>query len=432
MATVQRYDAGEVRGIERTPQGGLRVAGAVARTGVLVYQTTDGRTVREYVSPEVLFAADSVASLRGAPITDLHPVDDAGKPVLVTAATWKKYSVGTLGDTARADGALLVADLLVQDAAEVALVEAQQRRELSCGYEAEIDATPGVSPAGEHYDQAQTSRLYNHVGLGPPGWGRAGPSVALRMDAAGHVLPAAPPPPVSSAVTHARLDAAKDSSPMKTVLKIAGREYTLRADALEGDAAAAQGAVDQTAMQLDQLEKALQDALGQVALYKAQCAAQKTAAAPAAPADGSPEEAMALDSKIARREALRADARAAGLSDDEAKALVGKPDVEIMRAVLAKALPETKLDGFSVDRLAGMFTATVAAAKRAAAAAAKDPKAADAGARNDGLAAAHQAAIGGAPAPRADADDEDPFTKMCRTLEASSRAPLGETAGKGA
>jgi len=427
MATVQRYDAGEVRGIERTPQGGLRVAGNVARTGVLLYQTVDGRTVREYVPPETLFAADSLASLRGAPITDLHPVDDAGRPVLVTAATWKKYSVGTLGDTARADGALLVADLLVQDAGEVALVEAQQRRELSCGYEAEIDATPGVSPAGEHYDQAQTRRVYNHVALGPAGWGRAGPEVALRMDAAGHALPAAPPPSVSSAVTQARLDAAKDSSPMKTpVLKIAGREYTLRADALEGDAAAAQGAIDGQAelgAKLDAANKALADAMAQIAMLQAKLAA-KTSETPPPPTEDQVPDAV-LDSALAKREALRADARV--VLGGEVK-LDGLKPAEIKAKVIAHLAPSVKLDGLSKDAIEGMYVMAVAGAKKAGGGKSEG----DGGARNDGLAKAHEAAIGGAGAPRADADDEDPFTKMCRTLEASSRAPLGETAGKGA
>lgn len=385
MATVQRYDAGEVRGFERTPQGGLRVAGAVARTGVLLYQTEDGRTVREYVPPATLFAADSLASLRGAPITDLHPVDDAGKPVLVTAATWKKYSVGTLGDTARADGALLVADLLVQDAGEVALVEAQARRELSCGYEAEIDATPGVSPAGEHYDQAQTRRVYNHVALGPLGWGRAGPDVALRMDAAGHALPTAAP----TAAT--RLDTAKETPSMKTVLKIAGKEFALRADALEGDAAAAQGAIDAGAgasaaisAQLEATTQALAGAMGELAKLKAKLAAEEAAEGAAAPTvteDTVPE--AVLDAALAKREALRADARV--VLGAEVK-LDGLRPAEIRAKVLAHLAPEVKLDGLKPEAVEGMYGVAVASAKRAAAGKGEP--------RNDALDAARRAAEG--------------------------------------
>jgi len=384
MATVQRYDAGEVRGFERTPQGGLRVLGAVARTGVLPYETPDGRTIREYVAPEVLFAADSLASLRGAPVTDLHP------PEMVTADNWKTYSVGNIGDAPRRDGELLVADVLVQDAAEVARVEARERRELSCGYVAEIDPTPGVSPAGEHYDQAQTSRFYNHVGLGPPGWGRAGPSVALRMDAAGHALPN----PSATAVT--RLDTSKETPAMKTVLKIAGREYVLRADALEGDAAAAQGAVDAGSSaitaQLEATKQALADAMGELAKLQAKIAADEATEASAPVTEDMVPEAV-LDSALAKREALRADARA--VLGAEVK-LDGLAPAAIKAKVITHLAPSVKLDGLSKDTIEGMYAVAVAGARKAA-----DAKG-EGAARNDALDRARAAAEG----HRADGGDE--------------------------
>lgn len=397
---VQRYDAGEVRGYERTPQGGLRVVGAVARTGVLPYETPDGRTIREYVAPEVLFAADSLASLRGAPVTDLHP------PEMVTADNWKTYSVGNIGDAPRRDGELLVADVLVQDAAEVARVEARERRELSCGYVAEIDPTPGVSPAGEHYDQAQTSRFYNHVGLGPPGWGRAGPSVALRMDAAGHALPN----PSATAVT--RLDTSKETPAMKTVLKIAGREYVLRADALEGDAAAAQGAVDAGSSaitaQLEATKQALADAMGELAKLQAKIAADEATEASAPVTEDMVPEAV-LDSALAKREALRADARV--VLGAEVK-LDGLKPGEIKAKVITHLAPSVKLDGLSKDAIEGMYVMAVAGAKTAGTG--------EVAARNDALDRARAAAEG----HRADggAEPGDPADVMATNRETQREA----------
>lgn len=399
---VQRYDAGEVRGYERTPQGGLRVVGAVARTGVLPYETPDGRTIREYVAPEVLFAADSLASLRGAPVTDLHP------PEMVTADNWKTYSVGNIGDAPRRDGELLVADVLVQDAAEVARVEARERRELSCGYVAEIDPTPGVSPAGERYDQAQTSRFYNHVGLGPPGWGRAGPRVALRMDAAGHALPN----PSATAVT--RLDTSKETPAMKTVLKIAGREYVLRADALEGDAAAAQGAVDAGSSaitaQLEATKQALADAMGELAKLQAKIAADEATEASAPVTEDMVPEAV-LDSALAKREALRADARV--VLGAEVK-LDGLKPGEIKAKVITHLAPSVKLDGLSKDAIEGMYVMAVAGAKKAGTG--------EGAARNDALDRARAAAEG----HRADAADpaaagEDAMEKNREQQRADAR-----------
>ena len=73
--------------------------------------------------------------------------------------------------------------MIVQDAAAIAVVEAGQCRELSCGYICDLDETPGTYH-GQPYDAVQRRIRYNHVGIGPRNWGRAGSSVALRIDAA--------------------------------------------------------------------------------------------------------------------------------------------------------------------------------------------------------------------------------------------------------
>jgi hypothetical protein len=52
-------------------------------------------------------------------------------------------------------------------------------RELSCGYQTELEETSGVTPTGEHYDAIQRNIIYNHLAIVPRG--RAG-NARLNMD----------------------------------------------------------------------------------------------------------------------------------------------------------------------------------------------------------------------------------------------------------
>ena len=356
---VARLDfSGTVGKVVETPQGGIRVPGALTRVGVLRYRDAAGREWAELRPPEEVFAEDSLETLRGAPVTDLHP------SAPVTAATFKELSVGHVHDDVRAEGPLVVATLTVQDADEVSRVRSGERRELSCGYSCEPDPTPGVWD-GERYDLVQRRIRYNHVGLGPAGWGRAGSDVALRLDGAAIEVPAAP-----------------RSDEMK-VLKIRGREYKL--DAAE-EMAAAQGAVDETVKKADAdagelaaVKAALMEALQKVASLEAKMAAA-SAATPAVTEEMVPE--AVADSLVAKRQALVEGARRVL---GEAWKADGKKADEIRREVLVKAMPEMKLDGLSVETINGAFLAVTRGAVR-----------------NDALGAAHAAATGIPGAARED------------------------------
>lgn len=183
---VTRYDAAKLGNTRRTPQGFLRAPARVTRTGVLVYRRADGTVVRELRRPEHVFAAESVATLADAPVTDLHPRE------MVTSSNAKALSVGHVsGTSARADaGRYVEAELVITDARMIKAIEAGDRREVSCGYSCVLVDKPGVYN-GEKYDAEQTSITYNHVGLGPQKWGRAGSEVALRLDGSAddHALP---------------------------------------------------------------------------------------------------------------------------------------------------------------------------------------------------------------------------------------------------
>lgn len=177
-----RVDFGRLRKVRRTPSGGVRVPGAVARSGVLEYIHADGTTVREYLPPEEVGHADSLESLRDAVVTVSHP--DGGTR-LVTPETYRNDSVGHVSGEAKVDeGQHLVADLAILDAEAILAIDRGDLTDISSGYHCLVEDTPGVTPDGERYDRIQRRRTYNHVALLPKGGGRAGHSVCLRLDSA--------------------------------------------------------------------------------------------------------------------------------------------------------------------------------------------------------------------------------------------------------
>ena len=385
---ARRFDfAGPVRGVEETPQGGLRVSAAVSKAGVLRYRDTAGKEWAELVPLDELARPESTGTLRGATVTDLHPQG------MVTAETYRQLAVGHVHDDVAMDGDYLTATLTVNDAAECARIRAGERRDVSAGYECDLDETPGVHE-GEPYDRVQRNRRYNHVGLGPEGWGRAGSDVGLRLDGAAHEVRATP----------------AGAKGMKKI-KLRGVEYRLDGDTPDTDKLAM--AADEVnrdlqkkdtdiaglTAQVEGLQKALTDALTSAATLGAQVQALQ-AAQPADAGEGEMPSDEVLDAHLARREQLRADAAAVLGAGFDTK---GKKPSEIKRAVVAKVLPAVKLDGLDEKVIEGMFRGAVAGAS--------------ANVRNDALAATNNAAAN--PTTRTDADDDLAAALKKRTAERS-------------
>jgi hypothetical protein len=76
-----------------------------------------------------------LASFSLAPLTLEHP------PEPVTADNVDKYRVGTAGELVRQDGEFVATTVVVENADAIRAVE-QGKRELSCGYECELDESP--------------------------------------------------------------------------------------------------------------------------------------------------------------------------------------------------------------------------------------------------------------------------------------------------
>ena len=162
---MQRYDNYSFQAI-KTDEGFITDSPIIGRTGILIYTNADGSTRREYRPPEEAFNIDSLASIRGKPIT-------LGHHGLVTNETYgQSKPIGTVLSEGKQDGDNIRADVVIYelDTAD---------RELSCGYQTEIEETSGVTPQGEHFDAIQRNIIYNHLAIVPHG--RAG-NARLNMD----------------------------------------------------------------------------------------------------------------------------------------------------------------------------------------------------------------------------------------------------------
>lgn len=326
---------GRLDGKARTPQGGLRVSANLTRTGIFLYRDAKGNTIREYRPADEVFKADSLETLKLAPVT-------VGHPAAVRTDNFKEVNVGVVAENVRPNGIFVSSDVLLQDKGTIDRADAGELVELSCGYEVDIDRTPGETPEGERYDAIQRNIRYNHVALGPANWGRAGSSVrihldaaddgALRLDDAGNVL----------------LGESDSYSPGMPTLA----EETTRADAAESQVTALKSERDKLQAKLDaaaqDLEKARADQRNLI----------------------DPKD---LPTLIASRVALESSARSVlgtdatftkKVSADGKDQEVPMTDDDIKRAVLAKVAPETKLDGKSADYITARFDAAIESASR--------------------------------------------------------------------
>ena len=162
---MQRYDNYAITAT-KTDEGFIKDAPIIGRTGILEYRNADGSIRREYRPPEEAFKADSLASIRGKPIT-------LGHHGWVSSANYREAKpVGTVISDGRQDGSNIRADVVIYSLDT-------DDRELSCGYQTELEETSGVTPEGEHYDAIQRNIVYNHLAIVPRG--RAG-NARLNMD----------------------------------------------------------------------------------------------------------------------------------------------------------------------------------------------------------------------------------------------------------
>jgi hypothetical protein len=154
MTTVQRYDFAQFTAT-KTDEGFLVDSPIVARTGILEYLRADGGIRRELRLPEDVFDPESLASMKGKPITVDHP-----KSGTVDSKTAHRLTVGTILTEGRQDGENVRPDIVIHSPDAIG-----DRRELSLGYKAELIEEPGEHPVFGRYDAIQKNIRVNHLSV---------------------------------------------------------------------------------------------------------------------------------------------------------------------------------------------------------------------------------------------------------------------------
>ena len=149
-----------------TDEGFMRVPATISRVGIQEYLAfemglTDGdmnRVIKVYRPEGEVFDETSLSSFTNKPVTNNHP------PELVDATNAKDYTVGMSIAEAVRDGDLVSTELIITDADAISEIEGG-KVELSNGYTADIDWTPGIAPGGIQFDAIQRNIRGNHIAI---------------------------------------------------------------------------------------------------------------------------------------------------------------------------------------------------------------------------------------------------------------------------
>lgn len=175
MKNVARYDRGEVQGEAKlTAEGYIRANAIVTRTGVFKYMNPDGSIRRELRHPDDVWNEDSISSMEMIPVTNGHPSER-----LVTAENAKRLTIGYTGETIKKSGQFVLANMVITDHEGVNAVVNHGRKELSLGYEVDVNDEKGTYD-GEEYDARQTNIRYNHLAIVDKA--RAGNEARIALD----------------------------------------------------------------------------------------------------------------------------------------------------------------------------------------------------------------------------------------------------------
>jgi len=175
----RRFDFQQLQKAQKLENGFLKVPVYATRVGVLRYRKPDGTVIRELRLPKEVFDQASMQSLAGVPVTNRHP---AG---MVDSKNSKRHMVGYTSDIIEQEDKFIKTSVTITDDALIAEIEKKGLREVSCGYNCELEFSPGVYD-GEEYDAIQRNIRYNHLAVVDKG--RAGPQVRMHLDAEDAVL----------------------------------------------------------------------------------------------------------------------------------------------------------------------------------------------------------------------------------------------------
>lgn len=156
-------DTQPLNGSRITADGYLVASVLCARTGIQDYlgeelDKPELPIAKVYRPESSVFAKDSLATFVGKPTTNDHP------PVQVTADNWKEYAVGSIGEEVLRDGEYIRVPITLMDAATIKAVQ-DGKREISMGYDMELDWTSGTTADGQAYDAVMKNLRMNHLAI---------------------------------------------------------------------------------------------------------------------------------------------------------------------------------------------------------------------------------------------------------------------------
>ena len=262
MPEVKRYDRLSLPGsIKRTDEGFIAADPVVTRTGVFSYRMPDGTVRLELRTPEEVFDADSLATAKMIPITNMHPTE------FVTPENVGDLAIGMTGENVRRDEDTVRVPVKITNKDGVEAVEGG-RLQLSLAYKCQIERKDGVFE-GATYTHVQRRIRYNHLALCDKA--RAGAQATLRLDAADAVMvetgqdPSGsrkekrkmPPPTVSMKLDSSGISydvPAEVEAEYGTIRKDRDDAVTKR-DALQAELDKLQGTHDAQTKELEELKK---------------------------------------------------------------------------------------------------------------------------------------------------------------------------------
>lgn len=172
-----RHDLVEIQSPTMDQNGYLVADAFPTRAGVFKYVKADGSISLELRHPDDVFAPASLNSLKHRPIVDEHP--DGGP---MNSVNTRGLGVGHVGEQVSRSGNHVKANVVITDVKMIAKMQGkggQAKRELSCGYTADVVDETGIWE-GQPYNARQTNIVYNH--LASVWKGRAGSSAQIHLD----------------------------------------------------------------------------------------------------------------------------------------------------------------------------------------------------------------------------------------------------------
>lgn len=161
---MQFTDKATIASTRRTEDGYLVASVLCARTGCQDYLASelglidDDRVITVHRPEDVVFARDSLQTYVGKPVTIDHPAEP------VTSENWKDLAVGDVVAVVR-EGEYIRSDIKIMDAAAIEQIEAG-KREISMGYNVDMELKDGVAPDGKEFQAEITGLLKtNHLAV---------------------------------------------------------------------------------------------------------------------------------------------------------------------------------------------------------------------------------------------------------------------------